>query len=132
MILESHRSVASNTKFNWGSHNCVSFSLGILKDIYNWDPDIGVFSVFGDTEAEFISRLRTERKFLSTLVEDCGATKLATTQLARIGDLVIHGEKLREVMGICYGGGRAYFLQDHGLTSISLSRCSTAWRVSDG
>lgn len=46
---------------------------------------------------------------------------------ARAGDIVLAGDPPR--LGVVVDGGRAAFVGPHGLVRISLTDCTTAWRI---
>ena len=128
-IMEGFRQYAWVKKFSWPEHNCVSFSLDLIKALWGKEVVLDNFKIRGGTQKEFFRKLLKEKVFLSDLTEKEFGEPLPTTLLARKGDLVIEGEGLEQNMGICYGGGIAYFAKKKGLLSIELKNCTYAWSM---
>ena len=127
-VMESFKHFGKSATFCWSKHNCVGFSLNIIKAVYGIDI-LDKYKIIGTSQREYLRMLKTNEVFLSDLVNDNFSNKLETTLLAKKGDLLIEGEGYMQNMGICYGNGLGYFLKEEGLAPIKIEECTHAWRI---
>ncbi len=127
-ILEAFRSDAQGKEFSWERHNCVSFSVNILKALYGIDKG-NKYPILGKSKLEYYRMLKNTNKKLSDLVTEELGKPISNPKLARKGDLIIEGEGFDQNMGICYGKGVALLPKEKGLFTINLSRCTYAWSM---
>ena len=130
-LLSEAVEAAHSKEFAWGSHDCCLFAADCAKAITGIDAAAQLRGTYS-TEAEAQAIIDEAGGFfalVTQLASSQGWRRIQPTQAGR-GDLVSYTPGGGSpALGVCVGSQCA-FLNKKGVAFGSLSKCSTAWRVS--
>jgi len=116
----------AQTPFEWGVHDCCSFTAGAAKAITGEDPT--------PADCQYSTALQAGRVVaaiggVDKIPEACGLAPLASVRMAQRGDVVYSVDNDVESLGICCGELSFFAAEAGGVAAKKTLACVTAWRV---